>query len=137
MTDEAHRLPKHEDYILVDDSARRGEEEPGDGDVEDRDGANERVRPDETHLDLGFVRMYVSVQFNGCVAYVACVVLLDFWDPDCLFGTLFGLIGDCACQRLTCSRGGDEVRYISPYCSALSHIFSPAKTLNGKDERET
>ena len=55
MTNEAHRLPKHEDYILVDNSAWRGEEEPGNGDVEDRDGANERVRPDETHLGLMFV----------------------------------------------------------------------------------
>ena len=52
ITNEAHRLPKHEDYILIDDSARRGEEKPGDGDVEDRDGANEGVRPDETHLGV-------------------------------------------------------------------------------------
>ena len=64
VTNEAHRLPKHEDYILVDDSARRGKEEPGDGDVEDRDGANERVRPDETHLGLMFAGTCVY-GFNG------------------------------------------------------------------------
>ena len=57
VTNEAHRLPKHEDYILVNNSARRGKEEPGDGDVEDRDGAYERVRSNETHLDLMFAGM--------------------------------------------------------------------------------
>jgi hypothetical protein len=103
VTNEAHRLPKHEDYILVDDSARRGKEEPGDGDVEDRDGANERVRPDETHLGLMFAGMCMY-GFNGllrCLRSSCCAPRL--WDPDCLFGTLVGLIGDCACLRLTCS----------------------------------
>lgn len=94
VTHEAHRLSKHEDYILVDDSARCGEEEPGDGDVEDGDGANERVRPDETHLGLMVVRLCMGELF-GCVAYVAHVVSVDFWDPDCPFGKLVGLIGDC------------------------------------------
>lgn len=61
VTNEAHRLSKHEDYILVDDSARRGEEEPGDGDVEDGDGANERVGSDETHLVVMFVRECVCL----------------------------------------------------------------------------
>jgi hypothetical protein len=72
VTNEAHRLPKHEDYILVDDSEWCGEEEPGDGDVEDGDGANERVRSDETHLGLISEGMYMCEMF-GCVAYVACV----------------------------------------------------------------
>ena len=91
ITNEAHRLSEHEDYILVNDSARRGEEEPGDGDVEDRDGANERVGADETHFELMFVRLYMSKSL------VALLVLcsLDFWDPGCLFGKLVGLIGDC------------------------------------------
>lgn len=47
---EAHRLSQHEDDILVDDLARRGKEEPGGGDVKERDGANDRVRGDDTHL---------------------------------------------------------------------------------------
>jgi hypothetical protein len=62
VTNEAHRLPKHEDYILVDDSEWCGEEEPGDGDV----------RSDETHLGLISEGMYMCEMF-GCVAYVACV----------------------------------------------------------------
>lgn len=60
QTNEAHRLSKHEDYVLVDHFAWRGEEEKGGGDVEHRDGANERVRPDETHFDEeGRMCMYV------------------------------------------------------------------------------
>ena len=46
--------------------------------------------------------------FNGCVAYVACVLSGLLGDPDCLFGKLVGLIGDCACLRLTCSRGQEQ-----------------------------
>lgn len=72
VTNEAHRLPKHEDYILVDDPARRGEEEPGDGNVEDRDGANERVRPDETHLEVRFVRECVRVSWLRCLRSLCC-----------------------------------------------------------------
>jgi hypothetical protein len=88
VTDEAHRLPKHKDYILVDDSEWCGEEEPGDGDVEDRDGANERVRADETHLGLGVAVMCELFRLR-CLRSL-CLWSLDFWDPDCL-------IGDCVC----------------------------------------
>jgi hypothetical protein len=84
MTYEAHRLPKHEDYILVDDSEWCGEEEPGDGDVENGDGANERVRPDETHLGLRVAVMCMCELF-GCVALRClrslCLWSLDFWGP--------------------------------------------------------
>jgi hypothetical protein len=52
QTNEAHRLSEHVDYILVDELAGRREEEICGGDVEYRDGSNERVRPDETHFGL-------------------------------------------------------------------------------------
>lgn len=50
-TYQAHSLAQNEDKCLVSDGARRCDEEEANGNVEERDGANDSICVDESHLE--------------------------------------------------------------------------------------